>query len=156
MKTIVDEINQAVAKLGLSSSAMRQLPAQHSTDVYGAAMDHFVASGDRRWWWEDFRQAGMSVCFDDGQGWRLVPEVAPASDELIWFIAEDDSLPHYPVFETTPKVASLIIGECYGFEYYLVAKDLSWLLCENHHNVLCAVGAPVEARLKKAALSSRP
>jgi hypothetical protein len=151
METIVDEINQAVARLGLSLTAMRQLLEPHSTDVYDAALDHFVAAGDRRWWWEDFRQAGKSVSFDDGQGWRRVPQITPASDELIWFIAEDGSLPHYPVFETTPKIASLVIGECYGFEYYLIAQDLSWLLCENHHNVLCAVGALVEARLKMVA-----
>lgn len=151
METIVDEINQAVARLGLSSTAMRQLLAPQSTDVFGAALDHFVSSGDRPYWWEDFRQEGMSVCFEDGQGWKRVPEIAPASDELVWLIAEDGSLPHYPVFETTPKIASLVIGECHAFEYYLIAKDLSWLLCENHHNVLCAVGTLVEARLKKVA-----
>ncbi|QYF93921.1 hypothetical protein KY495_01370 [Massilia sp. PAMC28688] len=147
METILDEINRALAKLGLTSAAMELLQAPRSAEVFGAALDHFVASGDGRWWWEDFRQAGMSVFFEDGQGWRQVPQIAPVSDELIWFIAEDDSLPHYPVFETTPEVASLVIGECYGFEYYVIAKDFSWLLCENHHNVLCAVGAPVEARL---------
>lgn len=151
METIVDEINQAVARLGLSASAMRPLLPPQSLTVFSAALDHFVASGDRRWWWEDFRLSGKSVSYDDAQGWRRLPKIAPNADELVWFIAEDDSLPHYPVFETTPNVASLVIGECYGFEYYLIAKDLSWLLCETHHNVMCAVGAPVEVRLQNVA-----
>lgn len=151
METIVDEINLAVAKLGLNASSMRPLLQPQSLTVYRAALDHFVASGDRRWWWEDFRLSGKSVSYDDGQGWRRVPRIAPHADELVWFIAEDNSLSQYPVFETTPKVASLVIGECYGFEYYLIAKDFSWLLCETHHNVMCAVGAPVEVRLQNAA-----
>jgi len=130
---------------------MRLLLPPQSEAVFRTALNHFVAGGDRRWWWEDFREPGKSLAFESGDGWRQVPRVVPNQNESVWFIAEDNSLPHYPVFETTPEVASLVIGECHGFEYYLVAKDLSWLLCETHHNVLCAVGAVVEARLQNAA-----
>ena len=151
MATIVDEIEQAVDRLGLSSSSMRLLPPPQGEAVVLAALSHFVAGGDRRWWWESFREPGKSITFESGDGWRQVPKIAPNPNEPVWFIAEDDSLPRYPVFETTPEVASLVIGECYGFEYYLVGKDLSWLLCETHHNVICAVGAVVEARLQNAA-----
>jgi hypothetical protein len=51
-----------------------------------------------------------------------MPQIVPNPDELVWFIAEDSHLPHYPVFETSPNVATQIIGGCYGFEYYLIAK----------------------------------
>ena len=151
MKTVVDEITQAIGRLSLDPAVMRLLAPSQSETVFLAALNHFVTSGDRRWWWEDFRKPGKSVTFEDGEGWRHVPKIAPDAKESVWLIAEDDSLPHYPVFETTPEVASLVIGECYGFEYYLVAKDLSWLICETHHNVLCAVGSVVEARLQNAA-----
>ena len=147
METIIDEITQAVDRLGLSPVAMRLLPAQENEEVFRAALRHFVASGGRRWWWEDFRLPGKSLAFTEGDAWKHLPRIAPDPKESIWFIAEDDSLPHYPVFETTPEVASLVIGECYCFEYYVVAKDLSWLVCETHHNVVCAVGEAVEARL---------
>jgi hypothetical protein len=40
-----------------------------------------------------------------------------------------------------------VIGECFGFEYYVVPKGLEWLLCENHHDILIAVGDAVRGRL---------
>jgi hypothetical protein len=151
MQTIIDEISRASARLGLDPSAMCLLPSSQSEAVFRAALDHFVASGDRQWWWEDFRVPGTSIAFEDGEGWKRIPKLAPSQSESVWLIAEDASLPHYPVFETTPEVASRIIGECDGFEYYLVAKDFSWLLCETHHNVIFAVGSVVEAKLLNAA-----
>ena len=148
METVIDEISTAVKTLRLPSEAMKQLPFTESERIYFSALEHFVRSGDRRWWWEDFREPGISAMFKAGDGWQHMPELAPNPDELVWFIAEEDQLPHYPVFETTPRVASKIIGECYGFEFYLIAKNFEWLLCETHHNRVYAVGSPVEQRLK--------
>jgi Family of unknown function (DUF6756) len=149
MRTIVDEINAAVKTLGLPDGAMRQLPPDESEKVHLAALNHFVRSGDPWWWWEDFREQGTSVMFDAGDGWRHIADIAPNPDALVWFIAEETELPHYPVFETTPRIASEIIGECYAFEYYMVAQNFEWLVCETHHNCVCAVGAQVEQRLKR-------
>jgi hypothetical protein len=64
-------------------------------------------------------------------------------------VAEDDQLPFYPVFDGKPSAAQRVIGECCGFEYYLIAKDLTWLLCENHHDWLIAIGEQVRSRLPK-------
>ena len=47
-----------------------------------------------------------------------------------------------------------MLAECYAFEYYLVPTDLAWLVCENNHGVLLAVGEPVRTRL--ASLSHAP
>jgi hypothetical protein len=152
METVIDEILRAVAELALAPDQFRQLPSEESEAVFLAALRKFVASGDRRWWWEDFRTPGTSLHFAAGDGWRHMTDFAPNPNENVWFIAEDDQLPHYPVFETTPRHAVEIIGECYGFEFYLVAKDLSWLLCETHHDVVYAVGQAVEKRLLKRAV----
>jgi hypothetical protein len=147
MNTVVAEIERALVTLQLPPEAMRLLADGQGEAVYFAALRHFVSSGDRRWWWEAFRDPGFSVAFEAGDGWRAIPHVCPAPNELVWFIAEDDQLPHYPVFETTPQTASEVIGQCYAFEYYVIAKDLSWLLCENHHNLMCAIGPAIEKRL---------
>ncbi len=152
METVIDEINAVVKTLGLGTDAFRQLPPVENERIYFAALHHFVSSGDRRWWWEDFRVPSTSVVFEAGDGWKYIPEIAPAPDELVWFIAEEDQLPHYPVFETTPRIASKIVGECYGFEFYLIAKNFNWLLCETHHNRVWAVGAKVEQRLSRYAV----
>jgi len=74
-------------------------------------------------------------------------EIVPDPNERVWFIAEESRLPFYPVYEATPNAAQRVIEECYGFEYYLVAKDMTWLLCENHHGWLIGVGELICDRL---------
>jgi hypothetical protein len=147
MQTIVDEIQSASKRLGLASGELVLLAQADSDRVYRAALHQFVGAEDRRWWWEAFRERGVSVPFPAGDGWRKLPSIVPNPSDSAWFIAEDDHMPQFPVFETSAEVAARVIGECYGFEYYMVAKDFSWLVCETHHNVVCAVGAAVEAKL---------
>ena len=95
---------------------------------------------------------GKSVSRKVDNGWKLLAHVVPDPDQNVWFIAEDDQLPSYPVFDATPEAAGQVIGECFGFEYYLIAKDMTWLLCENHHDYLIAVGEPVASRLSQLAV----
>jgi hypothetical protein len=151
MESVVQELRRAAVTLRLPASEIRELHNTEGGEVLAAVLSKFVASGDRRWWWEDFREIGTSRSFQKSDGWRFLPRIAPDPKELVWFIAEDDQLPQYPVFETTPETASALVGECYGFEYYLVAKNLRWLICENHHNVVYAVGEQVEQRLVASA-----
>jgi len=151
MDTVIQEIERAVATLQLPAGALEHLSPRQSEAVYFAALRHFVSSEDRRWWWEAFRNPGTTASFESSDGWRHIARIVPDPDEPVWFIAEENQLPHYPVFATTPKIASAIIGQCYAFEYYLVAKNLSWLLCENHHNVMHAVGRAIEQSLLKSA-----
>ncbi|MES2889634.1 MAG: DUF6756 family protein [Pseudomonadota bacterium] len=148
METVIDQIRRAAETLSFSPSELRELPVTESALVFGAALDRFVASGDRQWWWEDFRVPGASMHFPDSDGWRHLVHIAPHADECVWFIAQDPYLAHYPVYETSVRHAMAVVGECYGFEFYLVAKDLSWLLCETHHDVVYAVGEAVEQRLR--------
>lgn len=152
METVIEEIERAIVTLGLPVGAIAQLSPAEAEGVYFSALRHFVSSEDRQWWWEALREPGTTASFDSNDGWRHIARIVPNPDEAVWFIAEESQLPHYPVFETTPKIASAIIGQCYAFEYYLVAKNLNWLLCENHHNVMHAVGPAVEQRLLKDAI----
>jgi hypothetical protein len=152
--TVVDEIKSAMGTLlgrGLRVSAVLLEP-QQGQRIYHDVVHAFVSGGDRRWWWESFSRPSCARHFDDGTGWQKIPAVVPDQDQSVWFIAEDNALPHYPVFETTAAAASRIVGECYGFEYYIVAKDLSWLVCENHHNTVIAVGEQVMPRLTGVAV----
>ncbi len=66
--------------------------------------------------------------------------------------AENISVPVFPIYETTAEVASTIVGECYCFEYYLIPKDTSWLICENHHNRIIGVGNSVIKKLGEVAV----
>jgi hypothetical protein len=143
------EINAAIQALELPSQTCRALPDAEAKVVFQQALDEFVGGDDRRWWWEAFTRKSVSRRVTDG--WRLLTTLVPEPDGLVWFIAEDTDLPFYPVYEATSVAIEKIIGECFGFEYYVIAKDMSWLLCENHHDLLIGVGEPVMSRLARLA-----
>ena len=65
----------------------------------------------------------------------------------MWLIAGDSLDRSFVVCEGSIEDIRDVIGECFGFEYFVTPKDLDWLLCENHHDVLIAVGDAVRARL---------
>ena len=139
------EIDRAVASLRVPDSQFRALKDAEAETVFHQALAKFVEGGDRRWWWEAF--VGKAVSHQVSDGWKLISRIVPRLNEHVWFIAEEDTLPHYPVFDATPEAVEKVVGECFFFEYYLVAKDLTWLICENHHDYLIAVGEPVATRL---------
>jgi hypothetical protein len=156
-RTIIDEILGAVdllRKRGVPAAASL-LDQLQGRVIFDEALRAFVHGGDRRWWWESFKLPHISRHFSTGDGWRRLAEIAPDPNELVWFIAEEDRLPFYPVFEMTPSDASHVIGECCGFEYYLVSKNYEWLICENHHDTVFAVGSDVSARLSNLSNQER-
>ena len=123
------------------------MPEHESRQLFDRFLRRFTGGVDARWWWEHFTDPVSVWRPEDGHGFERLTLIVPDPGERVWFVAEDDELDHYPVYEATVRSAQLVIGNCYGFEYYLIAKDLSWLLCENHHDTLTAVGDGVRERL---------
>lgn len=149
MENVTHEIERAIGKLGLSESDIRLLPDQEGRIIFEHALKTFVGGNDRKWWWEGFSKKSTYVKIENGDGYKLIIEIVPDKEEKIWWIVEEDLLPYYPVYETSPKVAKEVIGECYGFEYYIIDKDDRWLLCENHHDYLIGIGDLVEEKIKQ-------
>ncbi len=144
-----DEIQDAIQRLGLIDSDIKLLMDEEGIKIFNNALAHFVLSEDRRWWWEGFRFPSTAVRFTGQAGFTCIEKIVPNKKVKVWFIAEDDQLPFYPVYEATPEAVQSEIGECYGFEYYLIAKDFGWLLCENHHDNVIAIGMEVERNLSQ-------
>ena len=146
--TNADEIQRATQTLGFGLERFRRLPVEDAQRVYESALRHFVPQGQPRWWWEHF-PTSTGVHFTDGDGWRHLTELVPDADERVWFIAEDFVAPEYSVWEASVRDIQAVIAECYGFEFYVIQQQFRWLVCENHHDVVVAVGAEVEDRLRE-------
>lgn len=147
MDTNADEILRAIDALTFAPDRFRRLATKAARHVYQSALRHFVPEGQPRWWWECF-PASTAVHFAAGDGWRHLTEIVPDADERVWFIVEDSGPPGYSVWEADVRDVQAVIGECYGFEYYLIQRQFRWLVCENHSDVLIAVGKEVEDRLR--------
>lgn len=152
-ETVKDEVERAKQELGLTDSDIRLLPDAEGFRVFSTALSQFVASGNRRWWWEDFNLPATRIGFPDSSlGLQLLVKIVPSAEDKVWLIIEDDQLPFFPVCEANTTIIQAVIGECYHHEYYIIAKDFSWLVCDTHHNEIIAIGQQVEANLRQYAI----
>ena len=120
------------------------MPEAEARGLIAQFLQRFTGGTAARWWWEHFTEPTTAVHFPDGCGFRQISALVPDAHERVWFVVEDSQQPYFPVYGATPLAAQQIIGECYAFEYYLIPKDLRWPICENHHDVMIALGEPRE------------
>lgn len=118
----------------------RLLDKKNGNKVFEKCLGHFVKSGNRRWWWEDFKNYSFSVSNLE-KPFEHLEEYIPELERNVWLMVEDDSEGFYPIYDCNPRVIKSVIGECFGFEYYIISKDMTWLLCENHHSILIGSGS---------------
>ena len=145
MGEVKDEIKSAIKTLGLSGKDIKLLDDATGEKVFTDCLNYFVKSGDRRWWWEDFKQRSFSFQETD-KPFELLNDIIPETKGNVWLIVEDDNEPYYPVYDTKPEIIKDIIGQCFAFEYYIIDKNKEWLICENHHNRLIGVGDKLRER----------
>lgn len=139
---VITEIQTAIS--ALPQDAQPRLLAQaESEPLYRALHQHFVNGADRRWWWEDLSLPYASIQFAHDKAYTALPKLVPNANDNIWWMVEDVISPTYPIYEATANSAVEIIGNCFAFEYYLIAKDMSWMVCENHHGTIIGVGDTV-------------
>jgi hypothetical protein len=142
MSEIAVEAEKAIDALGLRGQVQRLSEAQER-QLYGEFVAEFLDGKDRRWWWEAFTKPTASISFPDDAGFKHLSGLVPSAAEPCWFMVEDAESSTFPIYEATPELASKIIGECFAFEYYLIAKDKRWLICENHHGRVIGIGSEV-------------
>jgi hypothetical protein len=142
MSDVTDEVGMAIGRLALSERVQR-LPVEDAARINAELLNSFVVGGDRRWWWEAFREPSASKAFPDDMGFEHIVELVPNRAEKCWFVVEDTSSDSYPVYEATPEDVVSIVGECFAFEYYIAPKSKHWLICENHHGRIIGVGEEI-------------
>ena len=149
METVKDAIKKAAQTLGLSQEEFAPVPEHESVKLYQKLRQRFCTSPEAYWWWESFREEHSSLYFENGKGFLKLIEICPDPEEKVWFVAESSTFPSFPVYQGTVEAIQRVSGECHPFEYYLINKDYRWLVCENHHDLVFAVGSPVKERLEQ-------
>ena len=136
---VIKEIEGALERLTISHHNFYPLSPTSGKEVIQKIREVFVKSEAQRRWWESFRQPHFE--FKAGQRpFEMITEIIPPHTEKVWFIAENSEAPFYPVYRVCPELIAAVIGECFGFEYYIIEPEYRWLLCETHHNRLLGVG----------------
>lgn len=131
------EIEQAIKTLQLKQTDICEVI--NIKKLYLELLDCFVKSGDRKWWWEDFKQEAFYFVAYERPFEELI-HIIPKESDTVWLMIEDDQEEYYPIYNCKPAVIGELIGECSAFEYYVIDKNKQWLLCENHSDQLIGVG----------------
>lgn len=139
MGEVSQEISNAIKTLNFTDNEISLLDLKSGKKLYFELLDFFVTSGDRRWWWEDFKLESFDFV-DYEKPFEKLNEIIPDLKKKVWLMVEDDQEEYYPIYTCEPSIIGQIIGECFGFEYYVIDKNMDWLICENHHNRLIGLG----------------
>src|SRR5688572_14189368 len=97
--SIRDEIDDARRRLGLSTNQLAEVPESEARALTKVFLSRFTGGVDARWWWEHFTLPVATARFADGKGFTRIPAVVTDASERVWFVAEDDQLPYFPVYE---------------------------------------------------------
>lgn len=130
-----DDITKAIAEAGIEGFAFVRLTRWEA--ILHEIADRFLKGGtsDLRyvWLWSEFREEisafrpSSELAIDYLRG-----QLEPATS--YWFLASDEH-GKYWVAEATGEAIVRLIGEMYGFEYYVVDRQFERILCENHHGI---------------------
>jgi len=100
-------------------------------------LSHGKRSLDKIWIWDAIKEPYTSYQPKDG-----IEELKSflSESDFYWFIASDED-GKYWVLEGTGRSIVSVLSETRYFEYYVANKDISWLICENHHGVMVIKGS---------------
>jgi hypothetical protein len=127
--SLVDELSLAFSK--------QHLPCKEpeNKDTILSKIKSTFVKGNPRAWWLSFSKTPIIQVFDDNSGHLHLSELAPANTKDIWLIVDEDNESKL-IFSAPLEKVPNILEDCRYFEYYLVNKELTWILAENDHGDL--------------------
>jgi hypothetical protein len=133
MHPIETAIAHAVLELGISSNEFGRCDPAISEAVINATKRNFVRGRPAVWWFA-LKNVSMRRSFADG-GFRHIYRYIPVSEIDCWFIPDIHEA--YPLAYHA-KISQLerVIGNCFGFPYYIVGRNYDWLLAESDSDEL--------------------
>lgn len=86
------------------------------------------------WWWDAF--LGRVVSVEDTQNvlWRAFGEIVPNTPGPHWLIPGYRDTGIHLAYSASLGHISMLVGELYLHEFYIVDRDFGWMLCVNHHD----------------------
>lgn len=145
-----ETLNKALAagkSLGLSTEEFQQVGPTRWKDVLDdilvATTERGLRNRNRYWLWEDFVDPHYSLppsLTMDLMDLRCLGD--PAS--RVYLLLEDwndtKKVGYHWVLEGTLESALSVLAEMHLLEFYLVARDMSWIVAENHHGYWIGAG----------------
>ena len=151
-----NDILASARECGCDRKSFRQLPGQRALKLLDRILGAFTVGGLRNrkamWLWEDFRGPEFSV-----QGPHDLDDLLSLGpgETPVWLVVEDRHRAKrgtaFWIFEGTLASTIATLSNSFCIEFYIVGRSFDWLIAENHHEYLIAVGDRAVAALKRLA-----
>jgi hypothetical protein len=139
-------------ELGLPQDRFRQTPPGRYAEIVDRVLSTFVVDGpDRRrlvWLWEQLKRPTHSSM--RGPAYKLLQTLVDPTTR-IWLLTEDWGRTKrdgcFWVFEGDVAAIADVLDNMHALEYYLVSRNIDWMLLENHHDVVVGAGEWIVEKL---------
>ena len=88
--------------------------------------------------WEQFKECSH---YQNSDAWSKIEDYVKENNCIMFFNKCDDE---YAFLIANGVELQTILGESFGFEFYITDRDQSYVICFNHHDVLYGCGAARE------------
>ena len=139
------EVDRSRRDLGLVER-LRAVPLPEAERLYKEIEQRFSLRPGTRWIWEHLAPPSDSRHISQPAFIHLPVLCSSESSDVIFFPGSDgeDVCAYIGCIHDVTKV----IGDCFGFEYIVVDPQFTWIVGENHHDVLFAAGEMAVGRLR--------
>jgi len=135
MWTVESEVDDALLNLNLSDVEMVKCTPSESAEIQKKAMQLYV-KGNPRSWWMGLTMPHLAYDYDFPSD--HIAKHIPKTEGRVWWIPETEK-EDLCVYDAKPEVISRVMAETAQFEYYVLGKDLSWLIIETDHGELWVI-----------------
>lgn len=130
MCEIGEEVKRAAAVLDID---ITELSRDVSLEIIRIITEKYI-TGNSCFLWDDLTDY---VYVNNSDAWSWINEYI-GNTEVIMFFNESDEKKSF-LFKNGDDLVA-VLGETYGFEFYVTNKEKSYLLVFNHHDILMACG----------------
>jgi hypothetical protein len=130
MWKIGEEVKRAAAVLDID---ITELSRDVSLEIIRIITEKYT-KGHSCFLWDDLTDY---VCVNNSDAWSWINEYI-GNTETVMFFNESDEKKSF-LFKNGDDLVA-VLGETYGFEFYVTNKEKSYLLVFNHHDILMACG----------------
>lgn len=133
---LVNEIRHTMS----AGVKLKELSRDCSQQVLSKVAEIYVRNCESVWWWDDLKEAPLTVGYGDKDGLALLKEIIREPSTSVFLVVTDDAPNPWPVFHGELDTVIEVISEQRLFEYFLVAEGYSWVIFDTHHNSLVITG----------------
>lgn len=130
MNYITKKINKIIKDYHLKSYSLSKNEMDY---LYTHIIKHYCIK-DTPFIWESFKDY---TYYQNSNAWALIYDYIKDNECIIFFNKSDD---RNGFLISNGAELQKILEESFGFEFYITDRNLSYLICFNHHDILYGLG----------------